>query len=368
MHVLLLIKLSIVSVSAFQAPVVRKRLENRLYLQQESTDSGEHQNAGTINRRSIIQNAALFVGGSLIQPFMSNAEEEELASFGTDATHPIVVLGAGGKVGKLCTSILTSPQLQRYTRAVTRSGRSVLSSSSSSSSFVTYAPGDVTQYDSVKNAIQDASAVIFAASASGKNKGGDPAHVDYLGLYNTAKACLDCGIPKLVVISAGTVTRPDSIGFKATNLFVQWAYGEKIMDAKIAGEQVMRDLYSGQSQCSYCVIRPGGLSDSPALGPSRIHVSQGDVFTAEITREDVAQVTIAALLKGRATDFTTFELNNIQGLSKVMDSLDNPPASLIHAGASSYSQLLTGLLTDKDMKEIYPNFINDFRGDIAKMV
>ena len=164
------------------------------------------------------------------------------------------------------------------------------------------------------------------------------------------------------------MTRPDSLGFKATNLFVQWAYGEKIMDAKIAGEQAMRDLYSGQSRLSYCVVRPGGLSDSPALGSSRIHVSQGDVFTSEITREDVAEVTVAALLKGRATDFTTFELNNIKGIAKVMDSLDNPPPSLIHAGSSSYSQLLDGLVTDTEMKNLYPNLINDFRGDIVKLV
>ncbi len=65
------------------------------------------------------------------------------------------------------------------------------------SSYVSYAPGDVTNYDSIKAAIEGASGVIFAASASGKNKGGDPAHVDYLGVYNTAKACLECGVPKL---------------------------------------------------------------------------------------------------------------------------------------------------------------------------
>jgi len=74
------------------------------------------------------------------------------------------------------------------------------------------------------------------------------------------------------------------------------------------------------------------------------------------------------LLKGRATDFTTFELNNIKGIAKVMDSLDNPPPALIHAGASSYSQLLDGLLTDKEIKISYPNWISNFRGDIEKVI
>ena len=106
--------------------------------------------------------------------------------------HPIVILGAGGKVGKLCTQILKDRKL--YTRAVTRSGRDVLGGSTP---FVTYASADVTKYDQLKAAIQGASGVILAASASGKNKGGDPAHVDYLGVYNTAKACLECEVPKL---------------------------------------------------------------------------------------------------------------------------------------------------------------------------
>jgi uncharacterized protein YbjT (DUF2867 family) len=63
---------------------------------------------------------------------------------------------------------------------------------------VSFGTGDVTKYESIKNAIKGASGVIFAASASGKKKGGDPAHVDYLGVYNTAKACLECRVPKLV--------------------------------------------------------------------------------------------------------------------------------------------------------------------------
>lgn len=86
-----------------------------------------------------------------------------------------------------------------YTRAVTRSGRQTIDATTS---YVSYASGDVTNYESIKAAIDGASGVIFAASASGKNKGGDPAHVDYLGVYNTAKACLECGVPKL----AGTTS------------------------------------------------------------------------------------------------------------------------------------------------------------------
>jgi uncharacterized protein YbjT (DUF2867 family) len=299
---------------------------------------------------------------------MSLAEEEAAIaasaaaeSIGSNPNAPISVIGAGGKVGAICASSLVQKR-NLYTRAITRSGRTTLPEDAKNADHVTYASGDVTNYEAIKKAIDGSSGVIFAASASGKKKGGDPQHVDYLGLYNTAKACIECGVPKLVVVSAGSVTRPDFVGFKATNLFVKYVYGDAIMDYKIAGESVMRDLYAEQSKCSYCVVRPGGLSDAAAEGPAKIHVSQGDVYSAEINREDVAEVTVEALLKGKATDFTTFELNNIKGLSKVSKDLETPPAALVHSGASSYSALLDGLITDSELNSSYPQYNSGFRG------
>ena len=90
-------------------------------------------------------------------------------SFGSSPDSPIVVLGAGGKVGKLATEILANKGF--YVRATTRSGRQVLESDSK---FVAYAPCDVTSDDSLKSALAGASGCIFAASASGKKKGGEP--------------------------------------------------------------------------------------------------------------------------------------------------------------------------------------------------
>lgn len=216
------------------------------------------------------------------------ATADEALLLGSSREHPIVVLGAGGKTGKLCTLVLAKKRM--YCRAVTRSGRQTLegsSSSSSSSPFVSYAAADVSDYEAVRAAIKGADGVIFAASASGKNKGGDPAHVDYLGAYNTAKACLEENVPKLVLISAGSTTRPDSAGFVALNVLTKFLIGENIMGYKAAGEQAIRDAYTaaaasassssnGRQQPGYTIIRPGGLSDSDAAGASKIHISQGD--------------------------------------------------------------------------------------------
>ena len=169
----------------------------------------------------------------------------------------------------------------------------------------------------------------------------------------------------MVLISSGTTTRPQSAGFKATNFFVKYIYGDKIMDSKSAGEAVVRDLYDakGGPGLSYTVIRPGGLNDKPSAGAANIHVSQGDVYSSEISREDVALASIAALTKGSATDATTFELNNIEGLYKCEKTLPDSPPELIHAGAKSYEGLMDGLLTDKSIKSKYPDLISDFRGE-----
>jgi len=115
-----------------------------------------------------------------------------------------------------------------------------------------------------------------------------------------------------------------------------------------------------------CDLYPsaGGLSDKPAVGPSKLHISQGDVYSSEVPREDVAEVCVAAALgPSSAANFATFEVNQMDGLAKAMSSLPDLPKELVHTGASTYSGLLTGLLTDAEIKRRYPNLISDFRGN-----
>ena len=129
----------------------------------------------------------------------------------------------------------------------------------------------------------------------------------------------------------------------------------------------MRDLYEAAPPRSpplaYAVVRPGALSDKPSRGPDVIHISQGDIYTSEIPREDLAQVTVAALLKGKDTDFCTFEVNQMEGLGKVSIDLPDAPKELVHAHALTYDELLSGLKTDAEMKSEYLDLISTFRGD-----
>jgi len=273
------------------------------------------------------------------------------------SANPIVILGAGGKVGKLCTQILASKKL--YVRAVTRNGRSVLPEQSP---FVSYVAADVTKLDdALISSMKGASGAIFTASAS-KN-GGDAAHVDYLGVYNSAKAAIATKTKKLVVVSSGAVTRPASIGFKITNVF------GRIMDYKIAGETALREAYAQPDAAglSYTIVRPGGLSDNPSKGASGVEISQGDILSSEIGREDVALVTVAALLKGADTDNVTFEVYGSEG--ETLFGIKTGPAKLasdlpdnkklIHR-ADTYESLLDGLLNDGEMQKM--GIVGDYKG------
>ena len=113
------------------------------------------------------------------------------------ANDGIVVLGSGGKTGKLVVDYLNKKGVE-VTPTSYRTGT------------------DVTKIETLESALKGSKAVIFAASAS--KSGGKADAVDYKGLENVAKECVRLKVPRLVVISSGAITRPDSLGFKFTNV------------------------------------------------------------------------------------------------------------------------------------------------------
>lgn len=193
----------------------------------------------------------------------------------------IVVLGAGGRTGKLIVQGLKSQGANVIP---------VLRNSDSSASTVVVA--DVTNKASLLEVLKDAEVVVFAASAS--KKGGNAEAVDYLGVKNVGEVCLEQHVPHYIVISSGAVTKPDSLGFKVTNLF------GNIMNLKRKGEVAVEDMYSNYyaasdepKKPSYVIVRPGGLSDGPAAGPSNVELNQGDTIIGEVSRQDVADCVAA---------------------------------------------------------------------------
>jgi uncharacterized protein YbjT (DUF2867 family) len=259
-----------------------------------------HALAPGVNRRSAIQSAtaglltpAAFLG---IQPAF--AADSALT---VPKDKSILVLGANGKTGRECVAAALAAQ--RPCIATTRTGEFELDGDISQ---LTVAKVDVTSKESIENAIastKNLGAVIFAASASASGSGAFP--VDRDGVVNAAKCCIAAGVPRLVVISSGTVTRPDSAVYILLN-----TVGKGIMEAKIQGEDIARELYADpavlEQKLGYTIIRPGGLTIGESLGPTALELNQGDSKSGRLSRADVAGLSINCLDSSDTFD-TTFE-------------------------------------------------------------
>ena len=107
-------------------------------------------------------------------------------------------------------------------RACTRSGKLPSDFSYTANSPLEAVRGDVTDIQAIKTAIQGCSGVVFAASASQKkefSKKDNAMAVDFEGVVNAAKACVELKIPRFIVVSSGGVSKPDSSVYKFLNLF-----------------------------------------------------------------------------------------------------------------------------------------------------
>ena len=257
----------------------------------------------------------------------------------------VLVLGANGGTGQACVQVLQS--INRPCIAATRSGTLKYEAPG-----VTTAAVDVSSVSDLQRAItSDVGAVIFAASVG--TKGGDAFAVDRDGVIETAKACIAAQVPRLVVVSSGTVTRPDSGVYKLLNTL-----GKGIMEAKIQGEDQVRDLYSNPAVLSknlgYTIIRPGGLTTGPGVGVANLELNQGDAKSGRLDRMDVASLCVQSLYSSAAFD-TTFECYEKStakpieavGLSNILKSRD---ATAFMTGkerqGSTWDEIFTGLERD----------------------
>ena len=225
----------------------------------------------------------------------------------------------------------SSKQSRRCVKYLQKKGRPCVAATRTgdffgdASKLVTVAKGDVTDAASLEPLItEQTGAVIFAASASRQadaKKTSNAKAVDNIGLVNCAKLCIEKGVPRLVVVSSGGVSKPSS----AVYIFLNLA-ANGIMDAKIAGEDAVRKLYAApeliEKNIGYTVVRPGGLLRDPGLGVGAVELNQGDTKSGRINRADVAAICIESLDSKAAFD-TTFECyykDTAKGLDDVMKS------------------------------------------------
>eukprot|EP01041_Mallomonas_annulata_P011435 gene11435-23920_t len=257
---------------------------------------------------------------------------------------PIVVLGSGGKTGKLVVDRLLAKGYR-----VRPTYREVMKDNPSSNTLVDKpVAADVKSVESLMEAIAGSSVVIFAASAS--KKGGDAKSVDYLGVENIAKACVQQKIPRLIVISSGAITRPNSIGFKITNLF------GRIMEYKLQGENALRDVYKNAANpsLSYAIVRPGGLADGKPSGAAKIELNQGDTISGEINRSDVAECVASAAVSKTLPKDITFEIYEVDK-SGPLEGRFTGKSGYERTGSAfegCYDKMLEGLIPDNSLKQI----------------
>mmetsp|Transcript_31957 Transcript_31957/g.52753 ORF Transcript_31957/g.52753 Transcript_31957/m.52753 type:complete len:339 (-) Transcript_31957:119-1135(-) len=309
-----------------------------------------------VNRRSAIQSAAAgFLTPALLanlqlKPAFAATVGDDLLGLTVPKGKSVLVLGANGKTGQECVAAALAAQ--RPCIATTRSGEfdfGIVNDKLST------AAADVSSRESIEQAIASSSsnlgAVVFAASTG--TSGNNPFPVDKEGVINAAKCCIAAGIPRLVIVSSGTVTHPESAVYKLLNTF-----GKGIMEAKIQGEDTLRELYSDptvlEKKLGYTIIRPGGLTTGESLGATGLELNQGDSKSGRLSRADVAALCVNCLDASDAFD-TTFECYETStakpieavGFSNIMKSTD--PTTVItgfERQGDSWTTLFAGLSRD----------------------
>ncbi|CAM9322475.1 unnamed protein product [Ectocarpus sp. 13 AM-2016] len=329
------------AVVGFLAPSVHtsaRRLQLPAGLRMSAT---EDTSPSPFDRRSLVNRvAAGLLGTAAVVTTAAGTGEELRLLTGVDTVasasepgtkqSPIAVVGAGGKTGKLAVEGLL--KRGRNVRAVTRTGEFSLRGGDGGD-LMTTAAGDVTKTDTLKQALAGCGAVLFCASAS--KKGGNAEAVDYQGVLNTAQACVELGVPRLVVISSGAVTKPDSLGFKVTNVF------GNIMTLKRKGEVGLEEIYAAAPKgVTYTIVRPGGLTDGAVIGPAGIELNQGDTIGGTVGRGDVAEVVVEAALSP-ATENTIFEIYDKKSRGPLQGGL--PKTSGYERSGESYDAIFKGL-------------------------
>jgi uncharacterized protein YbjT (DUF2867 family) len=253
---------------------------------------------------SVASSIAVVLAASGVWSSSVSSASAATASSGTTA--PICVIGANGKTGTMCVRAC----LDRSTPVIATSRSGIFNNkigvdgvaeplSDAQLQLCSVAVCDVTQPDSISSAIAKSRAVIFAASAS--KEGGTAAAVDNEGLVNVATACIAAGIPHLVIVSSGGVSKPDSLVYKFLNIF------GNIMEQKIRGEDTVRALYARQSALTYTIVRPGGLTEESPVGVTGLELNQGDVVSGRISRADVASLCIESVQYPGLAGKTTYE-------------------------------------------------------------
>ena len=277
-----------------------------------------------------------------------------------DNNAPIAVLGASGRTGALCVASCLRRGFP--VKALTRSGswpppKIDLSAVGfdgdvASNPLLTVSACDVKDAESLSRNLAGCRAVIYAASAS--KSGGNSKEIDGDGVIAAGEACLKNNVGRYIVISSGSTTRPNSLGFKFTEMAVAG-----IMTNKRLGEVGVAEMYANNGKLSYSIVRPGGL-DEPKVktiqGPGALEISQGDVLAGFVNRADVAEVSVELALSSapnvKNTAFELYYKNKVVPVDKKYRRYTDPDNGVVkRLSGDTYEELFSGIKANYDYLE-----------------
>ncbi|MHB8625300.1 MAG: SDR family oxidoreductase [Aggregatilineales bacterium] len=118
--------------------------------------------------------------------------------------------------------------------------------------------------------------------------------IEYIAVGRIVDEANVSGVSHLVFTSSIGTQHPDSIPFLSQILWIKRK----------------AELYVMRSPLTYTIVRPGGLTNDPPM--NAVKVGRGDTLQGRITRADVAQVLVQALLQPEARN-QAVEIVNEQG-------------------------------------------------------
>ena len=191
----------------------------------------------------------------------------------------VLVVGATGQTGKHIVKDLVKRNI-----AVTALVRNLEKAQELLPSGVDFLLGDVTQPDTIIEAISHCNALICATGATPSFNFTDPYQVDYQGTKNLVNLAQENNIEHFVIVSSLCVSK----FFHPLNLFWLILFWKK-----------QAETYLQQSGLTYTIVRPGGLKNED--NTEQIVMSPADtLFEGSIPRQKVAEVCVEALLNNDA--------------------------------------------------------------------
>ena len=248
-----------------------------------------------------------------------------LYSVETETTMPIngkplvAVLGATGRTGRHVLTELSNREVR--IRALSRNIETAKESVSGNYNWV---KADVTQPDTLINALHNVDILISVIGAEERRGEKSPESVSYQGSINFVKAAKKTGVKHIIYMSSIGAGGAENFSTVLLNLVLG-----KTMKWKSLGEEYIRN-----SGIKYTIVRPGGLvGDSGQLG---IKFAQGDKIIGFIPRADVASVLVESAFNEHSYD-KTFEVINDESL--VVDAWRN---EFVNLNKEEFGQIATG--------------------------